>query len=292
MVRLSLLRSSVFHFLRSICFQSHTTVGGTRLLFQEQSDSYQHEATVKAVEEIHPDTTEANETPERTHALYLDETIFHVRGGGQDFDLGQISSAAGQASPGTFDVKSVRYGEDDRIPHVGNFTSGDSPTLKPGDRVRLAIDVNRRNLNSRLHSAGHVLGCAIMQLSREGKLPELTETKASHYPDSAGVEFRGLIEGKCKEMIQQRADELVKKALPLTIAFWDRQECETNGIRHLPDKVGGEDEQKKFRVVIIQDAEAYPCGGTHVADSSAVGKIVVKRISRQKGTSKVSYTVS
>lgn len=234
------------------------------------------------------ETTAAHEG---THAIFLNETIFHVRGGGQDFDLGQIASATEQG-PVTFDVHSVRYGEDDRIPHVGRYVATGPPTLNPGDRVRMAIDQDRRNLNSRLHSAGHVLGCAIMQLSREGKLPELTETKASHYPDSAGVEFRGLIEGKCKEMIQERADELVKKALPLTIDFWDRQECEANGIRQLPDKIGGEDEQKKFRVVIIQNAEAYPCGGTHVADSSGVGKIVVKRISRQKGTSKVSYTVN
>lgn len=271
--------------------QSHTTVGGTRLLFQEQGDTYQHEATVKAVEEVPTVAAETDENSDRNHAIYLDETVFHVRGGGQDFDLGQISSAAGEGNSVTFDVHSVRYADDDRIPHVGKFTSGRTPTLKPGDRVRMTIDVDRRTLNSRLHSAGHILGCAIMQLSHEGKLPELTETKASHYPESAGVEFRGLIEGKYKEIIQQRADDLVKRALPLTIDFWDRQECEAKGIRQLPDKIGGE-EEKKFRVVVIQDSEAYPCGGTHVADTSGVGKIVVKRISRQKGTSKVSYTVS
>ncbi len=266
-------------------------MGGTRLLFQEQGDSYEHEATVKSIEDIQAGSKGTDEAREGTHVIFLDETIFHVRGGGQDCDLGQISSTAEHSSSVMFDMKSVRYGEDDRIRHIGTFTSAGLSAMKPGDRVRMAIDVNRRILNSRLHSAGHVLGCAIMQLSREGNLPELTETKASHYPDSAGVEFRGLIEGKYKETIQQRADQLVERALPLSIRFWDRQECEANGIRHLPEQIGGMEEGKKFRVVVIQDSEAYPCGGTHVADTSGVGEIVVKRISRQKGTSKVSYTV-
>ena len=292
MVRLHLLRSSLSNVLRSVRFQSHTTVGGTRLLFQEpeHGDRHQHEAVIESMEELQTGDAENARSQEGTHAIFLDETIFHVRGGGQDFDLGQITHLE-QDKPVAFNVKSVRYSETGRIPHIGKFTSADPQILKPGDRVQMIIDVDRRNLNSRLHSAGHVLGCAIMQLSREGKLPELTETKASHYPESAAVEFSGLIEGKCKEMIQERADELVKRALPLTIRFWDRQECEANGIRQLPEKVGGR-EEKAFRVVVIQDSEAYPCGGTHVADTSGVGKIVVKRISRQKGTSKVSYTVS
>ena len=289
MVRASLLRLPVFKILHGAHFQSHTTVGGTRLLFQEEGDRYKHEAIIKSIEEIPPAATGSAENAEGTHILFLDETIFHVRGGGQNFDLGQIINSE-QGKSAFFDVKSVRYGEDDRIPHVGFFSSEGS-VLKPGDRVQMAIDIDRRILNSRLHSAGHILGCAVMQLSREGKLPELIETKASHYPDSAAVEFRGLIEGKCKDMIQARADELVERALPLKICFWNRQECETNGIRQLPD-IAGEGEDKKFRVVVIQDSEAYPCGGTHVADTAGVGKLVVKRISRQKGSSKVSYTVS
>lgn len=253
---------------------------------------YQHEATIRSIEKLSTTDNQSAESNGTSHAILLDETIFHVRGGGQPFDLGRISSALGSDSI-CFDVKAVNHDEGDRIPHTGAFTGENTSVFKPGDKVKMAIDVDRRILNSRLHTAGHILGVATMQLSREGKLPELLETKASHHPDAAAVEFRGLIEGKFKDMIQERTDELVQKALPVTICFWNRQECEANGITQLPEKVGGgENEQKVFRAVLIQGQGAYPCGGTHVADTSGVGKIVVRRISRQKGTSKVSYTVA
>jgi Ser-tRNA(Ala) deacylase AlaX len=47
----------------------------------------------------------------------------------------------------------------------------------------------------------------------------------------------------------------------------------------------------KVRAVDIVGAGAYPCGGTHVPDSSFVGTITVKNIKRQKGVSKVSYAI-
>jgi Ser-tRNA(Ala) deacylase AlaX len=266
-------------------------MAGTRLLYQEQGDLYQHEATIRAIEPLSTEDGESGQAEEGTHAIFLDETIFHVRGGGQPFDLGRITPAS-ERRAATFDVKGVRHANQDRVPHIGSFTPSDSPPFSPGDRVKLAIDVNRRVLNSRLHTAGHIVGLATMELSREGLLPALTETKASHYPDAAAVEFRGLIEGKFKDAIQARVDEVVKQALPVKIFFWNRDECAEHGIRQLPEKVGGQEEETVFRAVLIGDREAYPCGGTHVADTSGVGAIIVRRISRQKGTTKVSYTVS
>jgi Ser-tRNA(Ala) deacylase AlaX len=279
-------QAPLLNVLRAVRHQSYTTVGVTRLLYQEQGDLHQHEATIESIEEL---PAGSGEDDEGSHAILLDETIFHVRGGGQNFDLGSISLTSDPSA--VFDVKAVRQAEQERVPHFGRFVSTDSRPLQEGDRVKMSIDVDRRLLNSRLHTAGHILGCATMQLSREGVLPDLIETKASHYPDAAAVEFRGLIDGKFKDNIQVRVDELVKKALPVKICFWDRQECEAHGITHFPEKLGG-GEEKKFRTVLIGEVEAYPCGGTHVADTSGVGKIIVRRISRQKGTSKVSYTLA
>jgi Ser-tRNA(Ala) deacylase AlaX len=49
--------------------------------------------------------------------------------------------------------------------------------------------------------------------------------------------------------------------------------------------------QDKFRVVRIVGAEVYPCGGTHVDSTDLCGGTVVKKISRSKGNSRVSYAV-
>lgn len=40
-------------------------------------------------------------------------------------------------------------------------------------------------------------------------LPALVEAKASHYPESAAVEFVGVIDGKYKAAIQAKTDEFV-----------------------------------------------------------------------------------
>lgn len=128
-----------------------------------------------------------------------------------------------------------------------------------------------------------------MDLSRKGELPHLVETKANHHPGQAAVEFEGLIEGKYKDIIQKRTDEIVKEAKAVKICFWSREECEAKGIA-LPEKMAGKEEQI-YRAIDIKGYGAYACGGTHVHDTSGVGSIVVKKISRQKGTTRVSYDV-
>jgi Ser-tRNA(Ala) deacylase AlaX len=206
-----------------------------------------------------------------------------VQGGGQPFDLGTITSGTKN-----FIISSVRSAEENAARHTGHFEGSDehAAPFAAGDEVQLKIDVPRRGLNSRIHSAGHILGVAIMRLSREGKLPELVEMKAKHYPDDASVEFKGLIDGKAKDMIQEAADALVAEARPLFICFWSKAECQEKGVA-LPDKVEGD----IFRTVDIEGCGAYACGGTHVKDTKGVGKIIVRSIKRQKGQTRVGYAV-
>lgn len=51
-------------------------------------------------------------------------------------------------------------------------------------------------------------------------------------------------------------------------------------------------EGELIRAVDIEGAGAYPCGGTHVPDSSRVGRVTIKKISRSKGNSKISYIIA
>jgi Ser-tRNA(Ala) deacylase AlaX len=126
-----------------------------------------------------------------------------------------------------------------------------------------------------------------MKMSRGGILPPLTETKAKHYPNDASVEFEGLIDGKHKQAIQEATDALVAEARPVTIQFWSREQCTANGVA-LPEKIEGD----VFRVVDIEGCGAYACGGTHVKDTKGVKGIIVRKITRAKGQTRVSYAVS
>ncbi|KIX94388.1 uncharacterized protein Z520_09774 [Fonsecaea multimorphosa CBS 102226] len=224
------------------------------------------------------------------------ETIFHPQGGGQPSDTGSITSTS--ANGARFDVSAVRMDvvNDGVVLHLGVFADPARTFSVDDAPVTQAIDVEKRLLYSRLHTAGHVLGAAVRHLL-EREIANFDELKASHFPDSAACEFQGLIEGKWKEPIQTRVDEYVSRAMPVEIEFWDPEDFKREGLERLIPP--GEDQGgvklapgEKYRVVRIVGAEVYPCGGTHVDTTDLCGKVGVRKISRSKGTSRVSYNVS
>ncbi|MFQ7459457.1 MAG: alanyl-tRNA editing protein, partial [Klebsiella michiganensis] len=46
-----------------------------------------------------------------------------------------------------------------------------------------------------------------------------------------------------------------------------------------------------LRKVGFGDMQSYPCGGTHVASLSELGKVVISQVKMKKGQIIVSYTV-
>ncbi|KAK7427309.1 hypothetical protein QQZ08_006246 [Neonectria magnoliae] len=221
------------------------------------------------------------------HVVVTEQTIFHPQGGGQPFDVGAMTDQFGT----TFNVLSVRMDavRDGQVLHFGRFAG--AGTFKEGGAVEQEIDVEKRLLYSRFHTAGHVLGSAVRHLL-EKEVEGFDELKASHFPDSASCEFQGLIEGKWKEPIQKKVDEFIAAKMPVEIEWWDEEDFRKRGLEKLiPDRSlvpPGE----KFRVVNIVGAEVYPCGGTHVDTTDLCGDTKVKKVSRSKGQSRVSYTVN
>jgi Ser-tRNA(Ala) deacylase AlaX len=247
--------------------------------------------TIKAVQSV-AKLDEANralfkQATDNDHVVITSETIFHPQGGGQPSDEGTMETSASK-----FDVVSVRMDAitDGQVLHFGRFTSGSQP-FQEGEAVEQTIDSEKRLLYSRLHTAGHVLGAAVRHLLQD-KIPDFDELKASHFPDSAGCEFQGSIEGKWKEPIQKRVDEYVEKSMPVEIDWWDEEDFKKNGLERLIPDRSFAPPGEKFRVVKIVGAEVYPCGGTHVDTTDLCGKTNVRKISRSKGTSRISYNVS
>lgn len=271
----------------------------TKLIYQQRGELRHYLSKVLSVSPIsalpEEDRSLVKDASAGGHAVSTDETIFYVQGGGQPSDTG-ILEATTETGKAVFEVSSVRHSvAGPQVFHFGRFTSdvapGSSSTFKAGDAVQQRLDAEKRDLHSRLHTAGHILGLAINALSREGVLPPLIESKASHYPDSAAVEFGGLIEGKHKAAIQARTDAFVAGASKVVIHWWPMERLLKEGTGVTSDFRLPEGEVLA-RVVEMEGLGAYPCGGTHVTDCSLVGKIEVKKISRSKGISRVSYRVS
>lgn len=263
----------------------------TTLSFQSNSHLATLSATIIAVK---PATSlEASDkslfpqAQENDHVVITNATIFHPQGGGQPSDQGTMQDGTGVK----FQVETVRMAA--TTPgvalHLGRFAEA-ATSFAQGEQVTQNIDTEKRLLYSRYHTAGHVLGSAVRYLL-EAKVENFDEIKASHFPGSASCEFTGSIDGKWKSDIQEKLDALIDEDLPVEIDWWDEEDFRKAGLERLiPDRsIMNMEEGEKFRVVKIVGAEIYPCGGTHVDGTKACGKTVVKKISRTKGTSRVSY---
>ena len=192
-----------------------------------------------------------------------------------------------------FQVTSVRMdaSNNGQVLHLGRFVGPESSRFQSNETVTQDVDGEKRLLYSRLHTAGHVLGAAVRHLL-EHQVDNFDELKASHFPDSAACEFQGLIDGKHKTSIQERLNEYVSRGVPVEVDFWSEDDFRREGLERLiPDRSLLPPGEDKFRVVKIVGLETYPCGGTHVDDSSQCGDVAVKKISRSKGNSRVSYTL-
>jgi len=266
------------------------SAGRTYLAFQQDAKLHKLPTKVTAIHAF-SSLEEANrglfkQGTDQDHVVVTEKTIFHPQGGGQPSDVGTMTGPSGE----TFDVQAVRMDavQDGQVLHFGRFASN---PFKSDDTVEQAIDVEKRLLYSRLHTAGHVLGAAVRHLL-EKEVEGFDELKASHFPDSAACEFAGLIEGRWKDPVQKKVDEYVAAAMPVEIDWWDEGDFKKHGLERLIPDRSLAPPGEKFRVVNIVGAEVYPCGGTHVDTTDLCGPTKVKKISRSKGTSRVSYTVT
>jgi Ser-tRNA(Ala) deacylase AlaX len=209
----------------------------------------------------------------------------------------EMTAAGSNREQTVFTVNSVRHGDSGRILHYGQFAAGTTP-FAAGMEVVQTIDSAKRNLHSRIHTAGHLLGLAVRHLANEvvqGGAQAFSEQKASHYPGDSRVEFGGLIAGEHKDAIQRLANDYVRRGLPVKICFCMemaevKRRCGEDATKEMKMTAEMRD-NGGMRVVEVEGLGGYPCGGTHLPLTSDVGGIVVTGIKRRQGVSKVSYGV-
>ena len=200
-----------------------------------------HSDDLKANVEVLDCTPQENE-----FAVLLRATLFHPQGGGQPFDTGWIGES-----------QVLRVVQDpDRIIHFV-----DRP-IKPG-MTQIRIDEQRRRFNSRMHSAGHLIGHFVQAL---GWMP----VKAHHWPGEGRVQFKPLESAKemDAEVIQHGIEQWVAHDLPRLTSM--REGAREIGFGELP---------------------AYGCGGTHVRSLKDLGTVTIASLSLKKGMLSVHYSV-
>ncbi|MCJ1307892.1 hypothetical protein MMC25_001540 [Agyrium rufum] len=229
------------------------------------------------------------DAPSDSYFVITDKTIFYAQGGGQPFDTGTMSTISQDGEKmTTLTVAAVRKNPTGTIYHLGTF-SPSATTFQPGEIVQQEIDVKKRLLHSRIHTGGHIVGLAVQRLVKQGILSDITDRKAQHYPDAAFVDFEGLIDGSHKASIEREANDIVKLDLPVKAYKWSLQEAREKCVTD--PEVAGIPEGELIRAVDVQGEGAYACGGTYALTTGIIGPIVIRKIKRAKGITKISYSV-
>jgi alanyl-tRNA synthetase len=204
--------------------------------------------------------------------LLLDETIFYPQGGGQPADQGTIKA------------------ESEVLPiHFAGFVDGvvRHYTISPisedliGHSVFCEIDRNRRDLNARYHTAGHMLADVMSNLYQP-----VRPVKGHQFPGEAYVEFIDVPEGLMdNQTIQDRLNKQIMLDFPVKTYEMAKKEYEEKyGTLPYPTT-----DDKPFRVVGVEPFPPVPCGGTHVKSTMHVGSVKIRKVTTKQGRIKVSY---
>jgi misacylated tRNA(Ala) deacylase len=234
----------------------------TEELFREDATLLQCQATVVAVDET---------------GVVLDRTVFYPQGGGQAGDAGVLTTADGL----TFEIvdtqkHKLRPGD---IAHVlaarGESThAGAGPTaLAVGAVVTAQIDAARRQAHMRLHTSTHLL-CALVPHPVDG---------CSITAAYARLDFH-MSEALDKDALTSGIARLVAGAHAvrhrwISPAELDAQPQMVRSMRVKPPRSA--DGLGRIRVLEIEGVDTQPCGGTHVATTADIGRVVVTKIEKK-----------
>ncbi|QPF72005.1 alanyl-tRNA editing protein [Roseateles sp. DAIF2] len=197
--------------------------------------------------------------------LLLDRTVFYPQGGGQAGDAGVLELADGRLLV----IADTKKGEGGEILHI---PAGDQTLdgLAPEAIVRARIDWSRRFAHMRFHTATHLL-CALVPHPVDG---------CSINAGYARLDFH-MTEALDKDELTAGIARLVAGAHEVSHSWISDEELDANPglVRSMsvqPPRGTG-----RVRVLKIEGVDLQPCGGTHVANTAEIGRVVVTKIEKK-----------
>ena len=196
--------------------------------------------------------------------IVLDRTVFYARSGGQPGDSGVLRWDGGEAR-----ITEAIKGDGEAILHVPAENAALPP---PGIEVAAEIDWAPRHALMKMHTAMHLM-CAV--------LPGIAVTGGSVGGERARLDFN-LPEAPDKAAIEDALNALIAGDHAVSHEWVEESVLDTNPtlVRTLsvqPPRGTG-----RLRLVRIGGGDVpvdlQPCGGTHVARTGEIGRIVVQKI--------------
>lgn len=211
----------------------------------------------------------------------LDRTAFYPTGGGQPNDTGILVTDGI-----SYDVADVIKAGDEVMHRISS-----SSLPQPGSKVHGVLDWNRRYAHMRYHTAIHIIdGVVNRDYSDRGLI-----TGSQIYEDRARVDFD--LPGITREM----AEEIIGKANEVISSNHSiyAREISSEEAQRIPDLArtapGREliKSLERVRIIDISGFDLQADGGTHVANTSEVGRITFRAIqSKGAHNKRVEFVLS
>jgi alanyl-tRNA synthetase len=201
-----------------------------------------------------------------------DSSIFHPLGGGQPSDQGWIRGKEFEA-----EVKKVLESNGVIVLYC-KLIKGIL-----GEVAEQELDWERRYTVMRLHTAGHIIDRAVADL-----IGGAETIGAFHGPPRAYVDYRADIDEGLLPEIERKANELVgKREVIVKEVAPENLEKAIYGAPNL----GRLPKAEMYRIVEIKGINAMPCTGTHVRNTSEIGRISIIGIERVGEGTRIYYGV-
>lgn len=229
----------------------------TEFLFREDSYLQSVAATVTEI------------TPEG--GVVLDRTVFYAASGGQPGDSGELVRADGGVVP----VATTIHPEGDKTRIVHVLAEGSAlPSL--GQAVVARLDWERRFRLMRMHTALHLLSVVLPFPVTGGSIGE----------DKGRLDFNMPEAPADLAAIGARLNEMVAADYSVAHEWITDAEMADNPDLIKTMNVKPPMGQGRVRLIRIGDIDLQPCGGTHVANTSEIGAIVVTKIEKKSATTR------
>jgi misacylated tRNA(Ala) deacylase len=212
----------------------------------------------------------------RENSVAFDQTCFYPGGGGQPPDEGS-ALIAGEV----LEIVSARSDPDGVIWHI---TQSPPPPSMLGKPVKLILNRERRLALMRYHTALHVLNTVALR-EYGGWI-----TGAQIAVEYSRIDFKleGFSAALCAEL-ESKVNQVLEKNYALKSYYlaeeeFHKREDLLRTLEAKPPVSGGQ-----VRVVEIQGFEAQACGGTHVRNTSEVGRFSIFRTENKGKINKRLY---
>jgi len=199
--------------------------------------------------------------------IILDQTIFYPTSGGQPGDSGRL-----EWDGGAIEIATTVKGEGADIILV---PAEPAPLPPVGTEVSQELDWERRHRHMRVHTALHLLSVVI----------PLPVTGGSIGADKGRLDFDMPDAPEDKDALMETLNKIIVRDLSITEEWITHEELDANPGLVKTMSVQPPRGSGRIRLVRIgtesETVDLQPCGGTHVARTSEIGRVRIGKVEKK-----------